>query len=91
MFGFSLPKLLLLALLVAVVWYGFRMFERRGARARREEVERAAEAAVRATVERRRAGERAESADTAACGTCGSYVPVEGARACGREGCPYPA
>lgn len=91
MFGFSLPKLLLLALVVAVVWYGFRMFERRGARARRNEVERAAEAAVRATVERRRAEKREDSVATAACGTCGNYVPVEGARACGREGCPYPA
>lgn len=91
MFGFSLPKLLLLAFIIAVVWYGFRMFERRGVRARREEVERAAQAAVRATVERRRAEERADSTDTVACGTCGSYVPVEGARACGRAGCPYPA
>jgi DNA-binding protein HU-beta len=29
MFGFSLGKLLLLAVIVAVVWYGFKLYERK--------------------------------------------------------------
>lgn len=71
-------KLLVLIVVIAVVWYGFRMV---GAR-NRLRTERAARDAVN-----RRLG---EAQDTTRCAVCGTFVPTDGARDCGRDGCPYP-
>lgn len=89
MFGFSLPKLLVLLVLLLVVWYGFKLIERRTSR--REEIEKAAEAAVRRSVRRRRSRDRAGSVETTECATCGSFVPRESPAACERSDCPHPA
>jgi len=83
MLGFSLNKLLVLLLIVAAVWYGFKVLARRG-----KPVERDREAG--------RLGRRADEAgetvhDMETCSVCGTFVPIEAARACGRDGCPYPA
>ncbi len=90
MFGFSLPKLMLLAFLLVAVWYIFKLIERRDEVRKREEIERAAEAAVRDNVERKKEKKRKSAAETIACTVCGNYVPSEGVRSCGREKCPYP-
>ncbi len=87
---FSLPKLLLLALLLLIVWYGFRLFERRSAVARRKEIERAAEAAVDRGVRKRRAAQRAASVETTECAVCGSFVSRDTPAACPRSDCPHP-
>jgi len=85
MFGFSLPKLLFTILIVVLVVYGFkavsRLQERRdrelaGAKGRRPRAARGARAA--------------DAEDMVACPACGTFVPANGARACGRDDCPYP-
>jgi hypothetical protein len=81
MFGLSLGKLLELAVLILIVWYGFKFASR---------VE-----AVRATRRRERTpapGPTASSLqaeDLVRCAPCGSYVAAHGAAACGRADCPW--
>jgi len=91
MFGFGLQKLLVLAMLIGAVWYGFKYFSRfYESRKKVEKVPR--KAAQKA------AGKAAEPApedepvaqDMERCETCGDFVAVDGVTACGREACPYP-
>ncbi len=89
MFGFSLPKLLFLIVLLVIVWYGFKLIERRNTRGRREEIEKAAEAAVRRTVKKRQSRERATSVDTAECTICKRFVPTRAPEPCERSDCPH--
>lgn len=88
MFGFSLPKLLFTILVIAAVWYGFKML------ARWQERRDGAEGAERTPARRRRRGRRdaapADAEDMVACALCGTYVAASGARSCGRADCPYP-
>ncbi len=85
MFGFGLQKLLLLALIIGAVWYGYKFFGRLDSS--RRKVEKAARAAVD-----RAAASRAEPAaqDMERCETCGDFVAQGSASSCGREACPYP-
>lgn len=79
----SFNKLLLLALVVFGVWYGFkwlrRVEEMRRMHARDDE------RGGRGSGERPQV--RAE--DMVQCRRCGTYVPGTGAAACGRSDCPY--
>lgn len=95
MFGFGLQKLLVLALLIGAVWYGFKYFSRFDET--RKKVEKAArKAAQKATGQAPgTAAEPAPEAETVAqdmerCETCGDFVAVEGVTDCGRDACPYP-
>lgn len=90
MFGFSLPKLLLLVVLLAVVWYFFKFLERRSVGKRRDEIEKAAAAAVRRNVRKHGRNKQVKSVDTAECGTCGSFIPRNFPTACERQDCPHP-
>jgi uncharacterized protein len=92
MFGFSFTKLLLLAILILIVWYGFKYASR---------VE-AIKQAVRAEALRRRqgggdargGGMRATARpveDLVKCQRCGSFVAAQGAANCGKPGCPWGA
>lgn len=82
MFGLSLPKFLLLALIIAVVWFGFRYVSRVDAirRAVREEVKRR---------QRPRGPASIEAEDLVKCAQCGAYVAARGASSCGRKDCPW--
>lgn len=89
MFGFSLQKLLVLALIIAVVWFAFRYLGR-------VQSQRKAEAKAARKVQRRGRwsfgrdpDEDMGAEDMIACRVCSSYVPARGARACGRADCPY--
>jgi hypothetical protein len=89
MFGFTLQKLLVLALIVAVVWYGFRFLGR-------VQSQRKAEQKAARKVQRRGRwsfgrdpDEDMGAEDMIACRVCGAYVPARGARSCGRADCPY--
>ncbi len=76
MFGFSLSKLLVLAALIAAVWYGFRWIQRRQLlqqSAENDKVERDADPS---------------SEDLVACSQCGVFVPAHGKRSCDRADCP---
>lgn len=81
MLGISLSKLLVLVLLVAAVWYGFRWVGRRGARARLRR-DAAASAAKPAP------GQPGQE-DLTACPACGTYT-APGLAQCpeGRADCP---
>ena len=83
MFAISLGKFILFAVLVGVVWVGFRY------KARVDEIRRA----VRDELQRREAPRRAppvQAEDLIKCTQCGAYVAARGAKSCGRADCPWP-
>lgn len=88
MFGLSFTKLLLLAVIVVVVWYGFK-------RAARIEAMRQS---FRADAQRRRQGGGANIGsargpqpveDLVKCRQCGAFVAADGAANCGKPHCPW--
>jgi hypothetical protein len=90
----SLPKLILLILLIAAVWYGFR-FLGTVERARKQ-----AERAMRQGAARQAAGRQgatrggpgqdiSKAEDTVKCRVCGAYVPVRQPARCGRADCAF--
>ena len=84
MFGFSLPKLLVLALMVFAVWQGFKYLQRRQEVQARNHNER-----VRAARQETE-GSKEPVEDMIRCKVCDSFVAGNGARSCGRADCPYP-
>lgn len=82
MLGFSIGKLLVLAGIIAIVWYGFKIVARRNQLA-------AARAAQKSVDDRER--ERQDAQDMDKCARCGTFVPAIATRHCGRTDCPYPA
>ena len=84
MFGFGLQKLIVLALIIGAVWYGFKFYSRLdGARGKVEKAARKAADKVAGAAP----GPAAQ--DMERCETCGDFVTVGSATACGREACPY--
>lgn len=83
MFGMTFGKLLVLAALICVVWYGCKYA------ARVEAIQRS----LREEALRRRGRERHPPAkpieDLMKCPRCGAYVAASGAADCGRPGCPW--
>ena len=94
MFGIpSLQKLLVLAAVIAAVWYGFK-FVGRLQDAREAEQKLRAGGARQPKARWRRskqpaAPEAPEAEDMVACPVCQAYVPAHGASRCERAGCPY--
>ncbi|MBP2315249.1 hypothetical protein [Azospirillum soli] len=83
MFG----KILLLALVIGAVWFGWRWYNRVGAVGRERLRERERE-------QKRQTGGTAQSSRVSAedmekCPECGAYVAPHSAVSCGRPGCPY--
>ena len=77
MFGFSLAKLLVLAAIIAAVWYGFKLIGRRN---------------QSSTVAGTKPDDgRISAEDTVECPRCGTYLVPSGATSCGRADCPYPS
>jgi hypothetical protein len=91
MFGFSLQKFLVLAAVIALVWYGFKYAGRlqdqrkagggRRGRAARGSKPRGGTAAAEPRTP--------EAEDMVACPVCQAYVQVRGAMRCDRPDCPY--
>jgi uncharacterized membrane-anchored protein len=76
----AVPKIVLIVLLMFVVWYAVRWFNRQTApRAVRRGPGAARSARPQSAVE-----------DLVACRACGAYVAAS-ARGCGKAGCPRPA
>ncbi len=75
----SLSKLLVLAAIIALVWFGFRLVGRLD-RARKQQARAPQPGAGTA---------RQGVEDTVKCRACGAYVAARGAVACGRPDCPY--
>jgi hypothetical protein len=77
----SFSKILLLIAIICVVWYGYKIIDRRGL------------AGIFGTAkDQRRPPNPAKprALDMHKCNRCGDYVAPD-ARACGRGDCPYPA
>ena len=78
MLGFSLPKLIVLGLIVVAIWYGFKFFGRDKfspkSKVREEKNQKATP----------------ETVDMAQCDVCDAFVASEDTTFCGRDGCPYP-
>jgi uncharacterized protein len=80
---FSIPsfsKLLVLAIIVAAVWFGFRLIGR---------LDKARKQAARQQPEGVKAKARASVEETVRCPTCDAFVAARGATSCGRADCPY--
>jgi len=86
MFGLGFSKLVLLAVVVLAVWYGFKYVGR--VEEVRQNLKRARDAADRAQ-SRARGRARIEAEDMVPCKICGTYVSAKGARSCGRPDCPW--
>jgi hypothetical protein len=86
MLGFSLGKLLVLALIVGAVWYGFKYYAR-------IEAKRAAEERLRKERRRARPAPKRESVEDAEtmvqCPVCKVYQPAGDTAPCDRADCPY--
>lgn len=96
MFGFSLSKLLVLAAVILVVWYGFKLVGRLDAA-------RKAEAKLRRQAESERKtpqpggpdrktepmAEAPKAEEMIQCPACQAYVAAGSTRNCGRADCPY--
>lgn len=80
MFGLSLGKLLLLAAVIGVVWWGWKYAQRIAA----------VRQALNEELQRRRGGGNLPAEDLVKCSVCGSYVPGQSAKSCGRADCPWP-
>lgn len=79
MFGFSLAKLVVAAILICAVWYGFKMMNRI-AEARSDSLPGQGKGKV---------SPRANVEDLTECSRCGAFVSAN-AKACGRADCQYP-
>jgi len=78
--GFSLGKLLVTAVAILIVWYGFKYMTQLG------EVRAANLAAEQAA----KKDKRVEAEDLVECNLCGSFVAPATAKKCDRGDCPYP-
>ena len=75
MFGFG--KILVLAVIIAVVWYGFKFVGRLQAK-RQEELKNAG-----------REGNSKDAGDMVKCPQCAAFVVAGGNANCGKSECPY--
>ena len=77
----TVPKIVLIILLIFAVWYAVRWFNRPAPKTVRRGPNRWARWAPRP---------QPAVEDLVACGACGAYVAAS-ARGCGKAGCPRPA
>ncbi|HYM30335.1 MAG TPA: hypothetical protein VEU47_03485 [Candidatus Cybelea sp.] len=80
MLGFSLGKLLLLALLIAAVWFLFRAFTGGGSAGSAGGAAGDGGAAGRDVI---------DAEDMTQCRVCGTYISATKPSACSRADCPY--
>jgi uncharacterized protein len=84
MFGFSFSKIIVLALVVAAVWYGFKYMNRL------EEIRRLLRQQQNRQSRPAAAASRLQAEDLVPCRVCNAYVAARGGSACGRADCPWP-
>lgn len=90
MFGFSLQKLLVLAAIVAIVWYGFKYVGRLQQMRDASNVPRARKRRWPGRAQRAEPPAEGPTAeDMVQCAICDAYVPARGTSGCGRADCPY--
>ena len=89
----SLSKILLLALVIGAVWFGWRWINRVQAIGRARNTPRRPDgrrdAAAGQPPRDPRTSSAAEAEDMEKCPECGAYVAPRSAVSCGRPACPY--
>ncbi len=87
MFGLpSIQKLIVLGLVIAAVWYGFKFLGRLQQTRKTEAKLREAEGrAAKKAPERKAAAAREEVADLVPCPACGAYVQAGSKCSCGHQ------
>ena len=71
-----LQKLIVLAALIAIAWYGFKLFGR-------------LDAQRKGAVARKREESGPHVAETVKCRECGAYIAEDAKSDCGKPGCPF--
>ncbi len=89
MFGFSISKLIVLAAVIAAVWYGFKFIGRLD-KARKLAAKLTRDAARDVAGAEPAAEPAAETEDMERCEVCDAYVSARDPASCGRADCPYP-
>ncbi len=90
MLGFSIQKLLVLAAIIAAVWYGFKLIGRLDQARKAEAKSRGGSVGKGAgSAAQRRAEPESQAEDMVLCEVCEAYVPARGKTNCGRADCPY--
>ncbi len=87
MFGFSVSKLLVLAGIVAAVWYGFK-FVGRLEQARKDAAKTGKTTASGGAAASANSAAARDAEEMISCPVCGDYVAAQGASACDRTDCP---
>ena len=87
MFGFSVSKLVVLAGIVAAVWYGFK-FVGRLEQARKDAAKTGKTAATGEAAASAKPAAPRDAEEMVSCPICGDYVAAQGASACDRTDCP---
>ena len=82
MFGFSLFKLFILVVVLAVIWYGFKFLGRL-------EKYRKVKLVASKTSENENLAQNMDAGDMIRCPICGIYVAVDNSMDCGQRNCPY--
>jgi len=85
----SLQKLLVLGLVLAAVWYGFKIVGRIKEARDKEEKRRSSRPAAAKSAAHSPKDEVVDAEDMVVCSVCGAYVAAKGAGACGKPDCPY--
>ncbi len=85
MFGFSIQKLIVLAGVIAIVWYGFKFLGRLQQTRKAEAKLREAEAKGEKKVSEPRPSAKDAVADLVQCPSCGAYVQAGSNCSCGRQ------
>ena len=84
MLGFSIQKIIFTAIIVVVVWYGYKWIGR--VKIRREQDRSFLRQDSKANSNENRNG----TEDMMECSTCSAFVVANATKACGRNDCPYP-
>ena len=79
---FSVPKLVVLAVIIAVIWYGFKIFSRGQQASKKDD--------SGGNVSPGNSGGSSDAVNMVQCSVCGDFVAGKGATNCGKENCPYP-
>ncbi len=81
MFGLSITKILFTALVVFLVWHGFKWY----ARLQEDRIEK------KASGGKVKSGGKAaiDAEEMVKCAVCGTFVASNGAVSCGKDDCPY--
>ncbi len=80
---FSVSKILVLILIIAAVWYGFKFIARRNQNVGSQQPPKHIRSAKQEASDE-------VTQDMESCTVCGTFVPNASAKNCGRDACPYP-